>query len=363
MPATPITALTDRRVFNGIVNKRIKSYTALTGLLFPEVTRQTLGEETAQVDVLTGTAGMAPFVQVGQRAIMMDALNGTSYTVSTPFINIKRTLKYSTRMAARLPGGGVFSANNMQGIMDAINLALSQDADYLNDLIDNREEWMVAMLLQNNLNYSQDGYASFTVDTGKPGGNTFTAPVLWSVVDGSAVPLANIKTVKKLIGAYRGPMPNLAICGSEAGAALGNLIEKDLIPSIRTTSGVQSGNADLRSSLEASGMMYIAHLGNVDFYEYVGNYTDDSTGASTPLIRPKYIEFFSTSPQSTQMRDMFYGLIPDLKVIMEGQAQTRRHGVVIPPKDDQGTLQGVIKSRPLCWFKRPDWQVSMKVVS
>lgn len=362
MPATPINALTDRRLFNGIVDKRIKPYTALFSLLFPEVTRKTLSEEFAQVDVLTGTYGMAPFVQIGQRAILMDSINGTSYTIETPFINIKRTLKYGTRMAKRLAGQPVFS-NGINGIMDAINIALAEDADYMNTLIDNREEWMTAMLLQNNLSYSQDGYASFTVDTGKPGGNTVTAPVLWTMTDGTAVPLKDIKTIKKLAGSYRGPMPGIAIGGAKAGDALGQLIELGLIPSIKTDSGVIAGAGDLRSQLEDNGMMFIARLGNVDFYEYTGTYTADGSGATTALIRTEYFEFFSTASQSVAMRDMFYGLIPDLQVILEGQAQTRRHGIVIPPKPDQGTLQGVIKTRPLPWFKRADWQFSLKVTA
>jgi len=362
MPASPITAMTDRRVFNGIVNMRIKPYVALRSLLFPESRTQTLAEETAQLDVLTGSYGMAPFVKQGQRAILMDSLNGTSYTVACPFINIKRTLKYGNRLAARLAGGSVFVNNDTGALMQAIQQALAEDADMLNTLIDNREEWMVAMLLQNALAYSQDGYDSFTVDSGKPGGNDFAATVLWDIGDGTARPLSDIRTVKRLVASYRGPMPNVAICGADAASALFEMIEADLIKPIKTDSGVLAGTADLTRGVEDDGMMYIGRLGGVDFYEYSGSYPDDTTGADTPLIRDDYVEFFSTSSRSESMRDLYYGLIPDLLAIMNGQAVTKRYGAVDPPKVDQGTMQGILKSRPLPWFRRADWQVSLQVV-
>ena len=82
MPANPINALTDRRVLNRVVNKRIKPYTALTKLWFPESTKNNLFEEVAQIDVLEGTYGMAPFVKVGQNAVIMDALNGRNQRAS-----------------------------------------------------------------------------------------------------------------------------------------------------------------------------------------------------------------------------------------------------------------------------------------
>ena len=64
--ASPITALTDRRILARLVNKRINRYGALYNLLFPQSVRENLYEETVQIDELTGTAGMAPFVKVGQ---------------------------------------------------------------------------------------------------------------------------------------------------------------------------------------------------------------------------------------------------------------------------------------------------------
>ena len=155
MPANPIDALTDRRVLNRVVNKRIKPYTALTNLLFPPSTKNNLFEETAQIDVLEGTFGMAPFVKVGQKAVIMDALNGTSYTVDTPFINIKRPLKWSTKFAKRQAGQQVFT--NTDQTMAMIREAIDKDMDMLNTLIDDRIEWMVAQLLTGQISYYGGG--------------------------------------------------------------------------------------------------------------------------------------------------------------------------------------------------------------
>lgn len=358
MPASPITALTNRRVLNRIVDTRIKGYTALYNMLFPASVRENLFEETAQIDVLTGSTGMAPFVEIGQKAVMVGSDNGTSYTVETPFINIKRPVKYTTRMAIRLAGGNVFT-NNPAQIAEIVRQAITNDVDKMNTLIDNRLEWMAAMALQGTINYSVEGQASFTISYGKPNGNTFQSATLWTT---TCTPFADIYTVKKVISAYRGPSPTDAICGELAANALRALIEAGDLK-LETNNGVDKGQASLVENIQENGMVYIGRIGGVNFWEYLGTYLDDTTGASTPLIRTNYIEFFSTAQAAVDSRHMFFGLIPDIKAILEGNAVTERYMEVKPPEPDQGTYEGIIKTRPLPWFYRPEWNVSLKVVA
>lgn len=356
----PITALTDRRIMNRLIDKTITRHTALYNLLFPPQVRETLDEEYVQIDVEEGKLGMAPFVKVGTKAIMVDTLNGTSYTIKTPFINIKRPLTYSTRLASRLVGGGVFTSNGQGTIAQAILDAQRKDVKIMNTLCDNREEWLAAMILRGTVDYSQEGGDSFTISTGKPAANTYTVSNLWN--GGSANIEEDIFTVKKLVSEARGPMPNIAVCGANAATALRQLISTGALKSIDTTNNAVFGKGDLLSNIQDNGMVYLGTFGLIDFFQYLGTYAPDGGGSDEYLIRDDYVEYFSTSPQALDKRVMFYGLIPDIKAIMDGNAKTERYIVSKEPDVDQGTIEGILKTRPMPWIYRPDWYVSTKVV-
>jgi len=329
-------------------------------LLFPESVRENLFEETVQIDVLTGTTGMAPFVKVGQKAVMMGSQNGTSYTLDTPFINIKRPLTYSTKLASRLAGSNVVFNTDPGFVRQVIRQEMTKDVDYMNNLIDNRLEWMAAMILRGSLTYSVEGQDSFIIDVAKPDGNTYEVDSVWS---GTCNPLEDIRDVKVIVSGYRGVIPNIAIGGANATKALRALISaRSLKLDPSPQSGVDSGFANLLSRVSDEGMIYMGRIGDVDFFEYLGTYTDDTTGLQTPYIRTDYFEFFSTSPAALEYRKLFFGLIPDLQAILEGNAVTQRYMTSKPPEPDQGTYEGIIKTRPFPWLYRPEDTVSLKVV-
>jgi hypothetical protein len=362
----PINALTNRRTLNRIVNTEIKRYTALFSLLFPASTHDNLDEEFAQIDVTKGKLGMAPFVVVGGEPRYVDVLNGTEYVVETPYISMKRPLTYSTRLAARQAGGNVFVGRGAGEIGAAIQKAITKDANTMNTLADNREEWMAAHILRGQVTYAEDGLASFTINTGKPAVNTYTVTNLWD--GGSATPFEDIGDAKRIIANNRGPQPDVAICGATAAAALRALAEAGSITAIKTTSGVDSGRADIRQQIQDSGMIFLGRYAEVDFFEYLGKYLPDPNAADyvdatteVNYIRDDYVEYFSTSQLSLSMRTMFYGLIPSLKAIMAGEANVSRYMVSIPPTEEIDTYRGILKSRPLPWLFRADWQVSQKV--
>ncbi len=354
-----ITALTDTRVIQALLNTRIKGKKALTNILFPESRQRALFAEFEQVDVLTGAVGMAPFNKVGQKAVMVGGLNGTSYVINTPFINIERTLQYSTEFAKRQAGQPVFINSDQN--KEFVRRALEQDVDVMNDMIDNRIEWMAAFILRGQIEYSVAGQDSFIINSGKPAANTFTVSVLWNA--GSAVPLEDIGQAKRIVNLKSGPLPDMAICGAGAAKALRAMVEAGLIKSLATTSGVEATQrVNLLSQYRESGLMYMGNFGDVDFFEYLGTYIDDTTGVATALIRSDYVEFISTSDLALSMRELMFGMMPDLLIIQAGEAVTKRHLTSVPPKPDQGAYEGIMKSRPFPHLKRPDWNVSMKVV-
>jgi hypothetical protein len=331
-------------------------------LIFPASIKENLFEEFAQVDVLEGTYGRAPFVKIGQKAVIMDALNGTSYTIDTPFINIKRPLKYSTAFAKRIAGQGVFT--NTEQTRAMVRQAIEQDMDFMNTLIDDRIEWMVAQILTGIIEYSAEGLDSFIIATGKPAGNTFSVANAWA--GGSATPLEDIKTAKQVVSTVRGAIPNVAICGSTAATALRAMISGtgQLQDIIKTTSGVASQERlNLLSRITEEGMIHIGKLGDVDFFEYLGTFNPDGGGAATALIRADFVEFFSTSQRALDARRFMFGMIPDLRAIVEGNAVTERYVETKAPGFDQGTYEAAVKTRPFPWLYRPDWFVSMKVTN
>ena len=358
----PITATTDTRVIQALLNKRIPGKTSHTELLFPASTHDNLFTETVQVDVMTGTIGMAPFNKIGQKASLVDALNGTSYTIQTPFINIQRPLQASTDFAKRTALGQVFVNGQTNQYQEVVRKVIEQDVSFMNGLIDNRLEWMAAFILRGEIDYSVEGQDSFIINSGKPAANTFTVSNLWD--GGSATPLQDIDSAKRIVSLKLGPLPNIAICGQDASSALKALVEAGSIKPIATTSGVDAvSRANLLSRYRDNGMMFLGNFGDVDFFEYTGTYIDDSTGSETALIRSSYIEFLSTSTRSVAERQLLFGPILDLAIIQRGEHITSRHMQTVMPKEDQGTFQGIMKSRPFTHLRRPDWQVSMKVVA
>jgi len=358
----PITNITYRREFDRLVNKRVMRHTALFTTLFPISTRKILRTEAAQIDVKTGSLGMAPFVKVGTKAIMMDTRNGESYTVKTPFTNMKRPLTYTQDLWYRMAADPVFTNATPAALAQYISEAIGEDTDDMNERIDQREEWMAAYMLRGGFSYSQEGGDSFVLSTGKPAANTYQVTNLWS---GSSTEVEeDIRDAKVLIqdGQAMGPAPDIAVCGASAASALRALLAAGTITSIGTTSGIEFGRGDLRSNIQDNGMIFIARLGDIDFFEYLGSFQPDDGGALEPLIRTEYVEYISTSARATEMRKVFFGLIPDMKAIMAGEAFTERHLAIKEPDVDQGTYESFLKSRPLTWFYRPDWYVSQKVV-
>ncbi len=62
------------------------------------------------------------------------------------------------------------------------------------------------------------------------------------------------------------------------------------------------------------------------------------------------------------MSRMYYGVIMDIEAIQRGLHIGRRFSKV-ELKEDPSVYVQYLKTRPLPVFKRPDWNISMQVVS
>ncbi len=355
MSVTIIEA-TDKRTMTAVVNKREEGKKALTNMLFPLSVEENLTHEYVQVDQLTGQAGMAPFVEKNGKAIAVDQLNGDAYIVETPSINIKRALTCNELLLKRQAGENVFSPNGVDVYKIAMENQIASDLGHMEELVRNRTEWMVSQLLTGTVSYSVAGGAAFTITNTKPAGNTFTVSNLWS--GASPTPLSDIKAAKRVVQPYSAPGFQVAVCGQNASNAISAMLEASTITAIKNDSGIVAGLGDLIANFQENGMLYLGTFGGIPFFEYAGTYLADVTGTSTPFIRTDYVEFISTA--RPDMRVLYNGAILDAEAILSGMHIARRFANSDLDKD-RGTYVGYLKARPLPWFKRPDWNVSMKV--
>lgn len=351
MSANPavITAL-DKRVMTEVVNRREAGKKALTALLFGgrEVNLTT---EYVHIDELTGTVEMAPFVEKNGKAIAVGQLNGGAYTLETPTINIKRPITCSDELIKRAAGQSVI-VNGEDTYKQALEAQIAADLDYMEESIQDRIEWMIAQLIRGEISYSVEGGASFKVDSRKPVANTFTVGTLWDA--SNPTPLQDIKAAKRVVQPVSGPGFQVAVCGQNASDAISNLLETGQITAIKNDSGIVAGMGDLIANFQENGMLYLGNFGGIPFFEYAGV---DSDG--NPYIRSDYVEFLATA--RPEMRVMYNGAKCDVEAIMAGMHIGRRFATSDIDKD-AGTYVAYLKARPFPWFKRSDWNVSMKVV-
>jgi len=346
----------EKRAMTEVVNKREMGKKALTELLFPLSSELNLTTEYVQVDELTGTAGMAPFVEKNGKAIAVGQLNGESHIITTPNINIKRTLTANEQLLKRRAGEPVFVANGVDVYKQAAEAQIADDLTFMEETVRNRVEWMISQLIQGEISYSVDGGASWKVTTAKPTANTFTVGTLWTAASPS--PLNDIKAAKRVVQPHSGPGFQIAICGQNASNAISDMLEAGTITAIKNDSGILAGMGDLISDFQENGMLYLGTFGNIPFFEYAGTYSADGTGTSTPFIRSDYVEFLATA--RPDMRTLYNGAKVDIEAIMAGMHIGRRFANSEIDKD-VGTYVAYLKARPLPWFKRPEWNVSMKV--
>lgn len=361
MAADPILAL-EARQLTEVVNRRERPRRALTTMLFPDATHQNLLTETVQVDELTGTDEMAPFITKDGEAVAVGQDNGRSYTLDTPMISVKRPITASKLLFERQAGQTqVFVQDGSDLAAEAILKIIAEDMAKMERTVDKREEWMIAQALTGTITYTnEDTGSSFTIDMRKPAGNTFNAPGgFWTIA--APTVLHDIKVVQRVLNDNEVGQATDAIGDITAADALDALLEAKKIM-LDTTYNVSAGEATLIANYEANGMRYIGKIGGVRFWEYNAKFPADGTGTMTSFIRAGYFEFVSLSAEAEAQRKLMYGRIPDLDAIMEGRSITRRFAKS-ELKKEPSVYIAYLKTRPFPWLYRADANVSLKVVA
>jgi hypothetical protein len=322
-------------------------------------------KETEDIELSTVLAGRdaAPFVRKNGEAILVSGTTRQFATISPPNIRIKQPFTASQYLFTRQPGTPIFLPPGKSQAGE-VRLAIGRDLMHMENMITNSIEWLVALSLQGVISYSVEDQEVFQITIPRAAANDITLSTFWDdATPADTRPLANIHTVKRILSSIPGSeglAVTDAICGTEAAAALLELVEAGAVKMLGQA-GLQvlAGQMTFVSKFDKDGVIFLGMLGGVRFWEY--GRTTNLDGTAINMIRPKYVEFISADNVSSD-RVMYYGAIADMTAFLSGKFKGRRFAKSWM-KEDPSVLLALVTSRPLPWPRKPNATVSMKVVS
>lgn len=345
------------RTLTGVVNRMRGPNRVLRDLLSQESIN--VPTDDIEMSYLDSGRTMAPFVKVNGRAIMVPG-HSESYTTLKPAnIRISRPFSPYSLLNTRRPGSPIFINSGTQ--RTEMNAHIARDLEFVNNMIDNRIEWMWAQALTGTLTYAVDGGDVFQVDYQRSSTHDITLDTNhnWDNADKTKPrPWDDCHTVKDLLS-EEGLTPTDAIAGANAAAALRELAQTDNLKALKIDSGISAGSLTFIEQFNRDGLIFLGQLGGIRFWEYNRSAVEQD-GTSTKLIRDDYVEFFDRSPSS--QRVTYFGAIPDWKAIGSGSLQTERFSKSWE-QEDPSVLMYLIHSRPMPALRLPNATVSMKVTN
>ncbi len=358
-PVAPIGALECRRLTRAVTFMD-KHHAFLRKLLFPVTTEDPLATTSVQIDNVRYTPKMAPFTLPESEAAMMPRFSGDSLTVETPNISLKMPLSATQELLMRQAGESeILIPGGTDVISRRLKKKVGEDVRIVIDAVNEREEWMIAQILRGAISYSSATRAAFTITFDKPAGNTITLSTFWNQTD--PTPLVDIETlVKRTQSNNNGPVITDAICGESASDAFMALLESGALK-LDLTRSLAVGQASFEEQFDETGVKYMGSINRIRFWEYSQSVIDEE-GNSEELIRTKFIEFVSVTRKALAENKMYYGVILDIEAIQRNLHIGRRFAKV-ELKSDPSVYITYLKTRPLPVFRRPDWNISMQVVS
>lgn len=315
--------------------------------------------EDIEIGLLSRGREIAPFVRKNGEALLVGTHTETFQTVAPPNIRIKRPFTPSELLFGRRPGTPIFNVGGKKQI-SAVRKHIARDIQGMANMITNAEEYLCSQTLQGAISYEVEDAEVYTITFPRPSGNNITLSVFWNDADPTLPrPLKNIHAVKRVMSQEVGLSPTDAVLGTEAADAILELTESTNIKLLGQRGfEISAGHMTFIEKFSDDGVVFLGHLGGVRLWEY--GRTADLNGVSTPMVRPKYAEFFSTSAASDRV--LYYGAIADMEAINEGKIAVERFSKSWIEKDPS-RMMALVNSRPLPVPRRPAATVSVKVVS
>lgn len=337
------------------VLSNIKPKSSFLKQLFFGGRSESLPTEVAELSYLEGHTEMAPFVEVNAEATAVKGNSVRFANVSTPNIRIKRPMEAYNVFLRRLPGTGIFISSG-DVVQAARAAAIAEDMQTMSDMIERREEWMVAQMLNGRtsgyieLSYSSGEKANWKVSI--PRDSTMVATVTTSWATGNIE--NDIHLAKKAMARYQQLTPNVCVLGSNASYLFRT---NSTVRATLDTKNVSSGALDLTTQFDRSGVIYIGRFCGIEFYEYAAQYTADGTLAATDFISADHAIFLNTTANESKF---LYGAIPDHGAFEQGSFVGQRFSKTWMENDPSVYVQ-LLQSRPMPMIRRPGAIYSLDV--
>ena len=304
---------------------------------------------------------LAPVVLPSKGGIPVERAGYETHLMTPPLIAPERPLT-AAELQKRQFGEALFSGMTAQEREARI---LQQDLKDLNDLIDNREEYMAAQTLLNNgytLKQYADRYGSndyiekeLKFYTGVANPATYTVSSDWTTV--STAIISDIAAMADALTKRGLAATDLVVSGSVADVMLSNdhilklLDNRRFILAQEVNPAEQPNGSVLIAVLNVKG-----HLINV--FSYTREYIDETTGTSTPFIPDGYV--FVTAPA---MGRTAYGAITQIEQATDDfatYAAARVPHVISSAHDNTRTL--IQQARPIVMPRVKNAAISAKVI-
>lgn len=341
------------RSLTGVVDQMKPASNFLTQLLYP--VEDPKSTETIDLSVVISGREMAPFVKVNGEGVLVSGTTKKFQTVQPANIRIKQPFTPSQLLYDREPGTAIY-VTNPASQRAAIRRHIARDLQYMENLIQNRIEWMVAQTLRGAIDYEGD-HDVFTITI--PRSASFDIASVTPYWDDSTPAdvdiLGLVDAVKELMGENEGLAPTDAIMGTLANDSFRKV---NLVQKLTDIGRTEVGDLNFASQFQASGAQYRGTFGGIRWWYYPRQLTNED-GTATSLIRSQYVEFVHVGPAAERV--LYYGAIPDMDALDGGSFVGRRFAKSWRVEDPSAVM-ALVHTRPLPWPRRPNASVSVKVV-
>lgn len=377
------TGALKQRTLDKVLKKQQISPNLLTRMLFPARTHKLLGTDTVQWDELTRKNQMAPFRAVNGEPINLERRTFTAQAITTPYLAVSNPLSMSSALLERWAGQNnefvEFGAKDTW-VRQNIERTIVEDLQDLRLAVDNTVEWMIAQLLTGTIEYTDDdreGAGHFKLDTNKPAANTVDLATYLDTKAGAdqtdaeakkavTALIAGIQKIKLMNARRHGPAITDALCGEDVALQIQRLIAagafKDII---NKDQNLINGTAfdTTREWNQTEGTLLLGTIEGVRFWTYTHVLPNPANPLEFKrLIRGNYIEFLSPGGGMQERRMYFGAIMNDLDAVRKGLHVNKYFSKTIK-HDEPSYLEQIVKSRPLPFFRRPDWFFSMQAVA
>lgn len=329
--------------------------TFLTRLLMQ--TEEVLHTEHVELSTMEGGAETAPFVRKNARSIMVPGDQYTFATVETPNIRISRPIEPGRLLDDRRPEMPIMASQDE--VMSGAEAYIAQTQRRLRERIDNTIELLVSQLLQGQISYQVDEGANFTITLPRLSSHNIdlVSGKHWDNPTQTDVYVSEDFDTAKQLASEEGGVITHALLG--ANAATWFIRNAKVRAELNRDSGVIVGNDfDLRRQYQRDGAIYLGSLMGIECWSYARKLMVN--GVATDLIRPDFVEFVSATPETEAT--MYWGKILDMDAY-EAREHIGRFYSKAWTEKDPSHLKLLAHSRPLPWFKQPNFNISMDVLA